>query len=194
MTSGSVIKYFLLAGLFVYLPAQADELENLMRSMAAVKNRVVVYKEEKQMEVLEDSLYSEGRLEFIVPNKLIRCVIKPVKICYTIDSRQLTIEKAGKIQTRSLDNFPLVRVFVESFRAVLAGDLATLKKHYSIIFTGDLVAWEITLRPKDKKLTTYVKKIELSGVGDDIQSYIVEDSNGDLTRMQLYQTDSEAIE
>ena len=61
-------------------------------------------------------------------------------------------------------------------------------------FSGDPPAWKLILQPKDKKLAVYVKKLELSGTGDDIQLYVVEDSNGDLTRMQFYPFDSKVNE
>lgn len=197
MISGSVIRSFVLVlifACFVVPTARAAEVEKLMAAMAAVKHRVVSYKEEKQMEMLEESLHSEGRLEYIAPDKLIRSVMKPVEMRYIINSRQLIIDKGGKLQVRSLENLPLVRVFVESFRSVLAGDLDTLNKYYSITFSGDPPAWKLILQPKDKKLAVYVKKLELSGTGDDIQLYVVEDSNGDLTRMQLYPFDSKVNE
>lgn len=197
MISGSVIRSFVLVlvfACFVVPTARAAEIEKLMASMAVVKHRIVSYKEEKQMEMLEESLHSDGRLEYIAPDKLIRSVMKPVEIRYVIDSRQLTIEKGGKLQVRSLENLPLVRVFVESLRSVLAGDLDTLNKHYSIAFSGYPLAWKLILQPKDKKLAAYIKKLELSGTGDDIQLYIVEDNNGDLTRMQLYPFGSEVNE
>jgi hypothetical protein len=174
---------------FVFLPANiahADELEQLMQEMAAVKHRIVQYKEEKQMDLLDAPLYSEGTLEYQAPDKLVRTVLKPSRVRYTIDSKQVIIEKADKRRTRNLDQLPLVRIFVESFRAVLAGDLSSLKKYYEIGFSGNQHLWEISLQPKDKKLAAYVDRLKVSGAGDVIQEYLVEDSNGDLTRMQLF--------
>jgi len=173
----------------VFLPAQnarSDELENLMQDMRAVKHRIVQYKEEKQMELLDIPFYSEGTLEYRAPDKLIRTVLKPSLVRYTVDSQQLIIEKAGKSRTRNLNQLPLVQIFVESFRAILAGDLSSLEKHYQVNFDGNRNQWEIRLRPKDKKLFAYVNSVKLSGTGEEIQLYVVEDSNGDLTRMRLY--------
>ena len=182
-------KSFLLIFLFSCVPvqaAQADELESLMQAMAAVKHRIVRYQEEKQMELLEAPLSSEGTLEYIAPDKLVRSVFKPSRIRYIIDNKMVTIEKGDKSRTRNLDELPVVRVFVESFRATLAGDLTSLQKHYDIEFSGTVGQWEIILRPKDKQLTDYVESLQLAGIGDRILLYMVEDSNGDLTRMRLF--------
>ena len=189
MTSGSAIKTLLLLVMLASLPGQdahADELEQLMQEMTTVKHRIVRYKEEKQMDLLDVPLYSEGTLEYRAPDKLVRTVLKPSRLRYTIDSKQVIIEKADKRRTRNLDQLPLVRNFVESFRAILAGDLSSLEKYYEIEFSGNQNQWQISLQPKDKKLAAYVDRLKVSGAGDVIQEYLIEDSNGDLTRMQLF--------
>lgn len=189
MTSGSAIKYLLLVVMFASLPVQSawsDELEHLMQDMAAIKHRIVQYKEEKQMELLDAPLYSEGTLEYLAPDKLVRTVLKPSRVRYTIDSKQVIIEKANKRRIQNLDQLPLVKTFVESFRAILAGDLISLQKYYEIVFSGNRDQWEISLQPKDKKLAAYVDRLRVSGAGDKILLYVVEDNNGDLTRMQLF--------
>jgi hypothetical protein len=189
MTSGSAIKYLLLVVMFASLPVQSawsDELEHLMQDMAAIKHRIVQYKEEKQMELLDAPLYSEGTLEYLAPDKLVRTVLKPSRVRYTIDSKQVIIEKANKRRIQNLDQLPLVKTFVESFRAILAGDLISLQKYYEIVFSGNRDQWEISLQPRDKKLAAYVNRLMVSGEGDKILLYVVEDSNGDLTRMQLF--------
>ncbi|MEA1890329.1 MAG: LolA-related protein [Pseudomonadota bacterium] len=189
MTSGSAIKHLLLVVMFASLPVQSawsNELELLMQDMTAVKHRTVQYKEEKQMELLDAPLFSEGTLEYLAPDKLIRTVIKPSRVRYIIDRKQVTIEKADKSRTRNLDQLPLVKTFVGSFRAILAGDLISLQKYYEIDFSGNRDQWEISLQPKNKKLAAYVSRLKVSGAGDKIMLYIVEDSNGDLTRMQLF--------
>jgi hypothetical protein len=169
---------------------QADELERLMQAMATIKHRTVCYQEEKRMDLLETPLSSEGMLEYIAPDILVRSVHKPSQVRYTIDSKLVNIEKGDKLQTRNLDDLPIVRIFVESFRAVLAGDLTSLLKHYDTVFNGDLGQWEIILYPKNKNLAGYVDKLHLSGTGDMIQMYIIEDSNGDLTRMRLFPSET----
>lgn len=190
MISGSVINRLLLTGLlficFTVQIARAGELESLMQLMASVQHRIVHYKEEKQMELLEIPLSSEGTLEYIAPNTLVRSVHRPSRVRYVINSRQVIIEKGEKSRTLNLDDLPLVRAFVESFRAMLAGDLTSLQAYYDIMFSGDRNQWQITLYPTDKSLAAYVEKLQLSGTGDSIRLYIIEDSNGDLTRMTLY--------
>lgn len=190
MISGSVINRLLLTGLlficFTVQIAHAGELESLMQLMASVQHRIVHYKEEKQMELLEIPLSSEGTLEYIAPNTLVRSVHRPSRVRYVINSRQVIIEKGEKSRTLNLDDLPLVRAFVESFRAMLAGDLTSLQAYYDIMFSGDRNQWQITLYPTDKSLAAYVEKLQLSGTGDSIRLYIIEDSNGDLTRMTLY--------
>ena len=189
--------YSLLIISFFLLPVQvahADELERLMQDMALVKHRTVQYKEEKQMELLDAPLYSEGTLEYLAPDKLVRTVIKPSQIRYIIDRKQVTIEKADKSRTRNLDQLPLVKSFVESFRAILAGDLISLQKYFEIAFSGNRDQWAISLQPKDKKLAAYVDRLRVSGAGDKIMLYVVEDSNGDLTRMQLFSKHADEAE
>jgi outer membrane lipoprotein-sorting protein len=181
--------YALLILSFVFLPLQvawSDELEHLMQDMAAVKHSIVQYKEEKQMELLDAPLFSEGTLEYQAPDKLVRTVLKPSRVRYTIDSKQVTIEKADKLRTRNLGQLPLVKIFTESFRSILAGDLTSLQKYYEIDFSGNRSQWKISLQPKDKKLAGYVNRLKLSGEDNKILLYVVEDSNGDLTRMQLF--------
>ena len=73
------------------------------------------------MELLHAPLYSEGTLEYRAPDTLVRTVLKPSRVRYTIDSKLVIIEKADKRRTQNLDQLPLVKTFVASFRAILAG-------------------------------------------------------------------------
>ncbi len=199
MTSGKGIKSCLFSLLlFIYIPGYAlagefENLEGLMKGMASVRQSMVQYREEKQMALLDEPLLSEGTLEYQAPDILIRTVDKPAAR-YVIDTDRVIIEKSGKTQIRNINQLPLLKGFFESFRAILAGDQDSLQNFYNVTFSNTGEQWRIHLLPKDKKLARYVKSIDVSGRGNSILLYRVEDSNGDLTSMQLFPTVPETVE
>jgi hypothetical protein len=70
-------------------------------------------------------------------------------------------------------------------RAVLAGDLAGLARHYRYRFEGELSAWKLELEPLDKGAAAAVRRIDIEGSKAQLSRIAVEEVRGDRTHFVL---------
>ncbi|MCZ7566328.1 MAG: outer membrane lipoprotein carrier protein LolA [Burkholderiales bacterium] len=159
--------------------AAAFDLERLMRELAAREAATVRFEETRHSDALREPLVATGELRYRRPARLERRMLTPRAERYTIDGGAVTIERDGNERTFALDGLPVLRVFVESIRATLAGDLAALRRHYQVLFAGQREAWTIALLPADAALAEYVTSVRISGSGDRIERMETLETSGD---------------
>ena len=82
---------------------------------------------------------------------------------------QATIVRGGKSRTFSLARVPELASLQASFGAMLAGDRATLERHYRLAPQGTRERWTLALAPKDAKLAAKVRQIVLYGRGAELR-------------------------
>ena len=70
-------------------------------------------------------------------------------------------------------------------RATLAGDRAALERHYSVQLEGQPEAWTLTLMPREQKLASLVKRIQIAGVRERLKRIEVEEASGDWSVMLI---------
>jgi hypothetical protein len=94
-----------------------------------------------------------------------------------------------------LESNPVVRVFVDSLRLVLAGDLPALRILYRVEMLAfdpaDQGAWALSLKPLDPALGKVLKSIELRGSGNRLGELRVQEVNGDLSITQFSDVNSQ---
>ena len=81
----------------------------------------------------------------------------------------------------SLSSQPLLAAWVESLRATLAGDAASLSAHFTVALTGSARRWTLELRPLDPALRSIVRSVEITGDGAQITKYEINELQGDRT-------------
>jgi len=74
---------------------------------------------------------------------------------------------------------------VESIRAPLAGDLATLNRFYKISFGGSERNWLLALVPTEPNMARLVRFIRIRGSGDRIDRIEIEETGGDVSLMTI---------
>jgi hypothetical protein len=81
----------------------------------------------------------------------------------------------------------VVRVvpFVESIRATLAGDRASLERYFTVGFQGDLAHWTLQLTPKDATVARSVEQVRISGERDVIHEVEIRQSDGDRSLVTI---------
>jgi hypothetical protein len=82
-----------------------------------------------------------------------------------------------------LSDFPVIRGFVEAFRATLQGDFTTLSRYYLLELQGGENSWALQLRPQQASLAAAVRLIDVKGVSGTITSFTVEEQSGDFTTL-----------
>lgn len=167
--------------------AQDNELESLLRTMAAVRNRTDAFTETKVIPELDLPLPSEGTLRWTAPDRLEKHTTSPIEERLTVQGARMVYARPDRGVTRDfgLDDQPELRALVESVRATLAGDLAGLRRYYAVGFEGAAAgAWRLVLTPLSARVRAAVQEIRLAGQGAQVLAVDTEGGGG-VTRMRI---------
>jgi hypothetical protein len=136
--------------------------------------------------VLSRPLDLSGTLVYRAPDTLIKRVVSPVHESYRVSGNTVRFKRQGKPPRQfSLDDYPALRVLIESIRATLGGHAATLRRLYSVTLAGDRERWTLKLTPKLPPLKHHVHRVQLSGHNDRIVRIVTVEANGDRSIMDL---------
>jgi outer membrane lipoprotein carrier protein LolA len=169
--------------------AAAFGLEQLMAELRQVKSATGRFVERKELHMLDKPVEASGTLIYLAPDQMQKITISPSWERLAVRQSTLTIEQEGKSRSFSLGDRPEIGAFVESIRATLAGDLATLERFYTVTLTGDGKDWQLSLVPKERKLQELVKDIRISGSGRSIHTVETEEADGDRSVMRVVEED-----
>ncbi len=161
------------------------QIIQLLRILATVHTSTTRFTEEKTLSVLDKPLLITGTLRYDAPDHLQKQVTFPQPESYDIRGEQLTIITNEGRRELSLGDYPLLRIFVESLRATLAGEIDTLDRYYLMQFTGTLKEWQLTLLPRDDTVKPYVSQIILRGQHKHLKHLEIYESNGDKSLMTM---------
>lgn len=158
-------------------------LDSLLRDFSRLPGMEARFREEKRIALLAVPVRSEGRIYFAPgPARLMRRVTSPDPSAALIANDQLRMRNGDQTEELSIRGNPVLHGFVESFRAVLAGDQATLERFYRARLTpGDADAWELTLTPRNEALAGFVREIRMQGHGVVIEQMRMIEVSGDET-------------
>jgi outer membrane lipoprotein-sorting protein len=172
-------------------PQTATELFNKMATLSGLEATFV---ETKKVALLKVPLRSEGKLFYMRPGYLLRQVTTPKPTQVLITPERLELKDAQGTRTMDLRARPDVKLFVESFIKVLAGDQASLAKAFDIQFERSTTApqpanspatWTLTLTPKAAPLSQLVRKLSLMGKGYAVERIEVLETKGDSAVTEL---------
>jgi outer membrane lipoprotein-sorting protein len=176
--------------LSLVLPAAAQSawtLEQLLSGLAARPSSEKRFTEQKTLNVLSEPLLLSGTLSYTAPNRLEKHVLTPNEEHYLVDGDSLLLENksANLHRSFSLRNYPALWAFVESLRATLAGDAATLRRFYALQLTGGRQQWQLTLTPQQPGMAQVVSSIRIGGRADQVTRIEILENNGDRSLMML---------
>jgi outer membrane lipoprotein-sorting protein len=162
-------------------------VEQLMQALAAVKSSKARFVERKHMAILNAPLESSGTLVYVAPARLEKHTLAPRAESLVLDGEDITITSAetGQRRTLNLQDYPLIRAFVESIRSTLAGDLSTLTRFYEVELAGSERAWRLTLKPSEPEMQEVVREIRISGESRTISAVETIETNGDRSVMTI---------
>ena len=153
---------------------------------AGVRTASARFVEKKFVQLLARPLQSSGTLIFNAPDRLQKETLAPTASRLTVNGDRLTVvQPDGKTRDVSLSEVPEIGALVESIRATLAGDGATLTRYYTPTLSGTAGNWSLTLEPRDSRLRNLVTTIRMQGEGTVIRSIETVERDGDRTEMTI---------
>lgn len=144
--------------------------------------------------MLSAPLRIEG--EYARPDEatLVRQVRAPYAETTTIRDGQATIAREGRrARTFALSRAPELEGLQASFGALLAGDAASLERHYRLEASGSREDWTLVLVPRAEAMAGSVRDITLRGRGAELRCIETRPVEGELQRTLLAGAARDAI-
>jgi outer membrane lipoprotein-sorting protein len=165
---------------FAQGPGEAPTLESVLAGFARVEALSAHFREEKRMALLTVPLVSEGDLYYQKPRLLARHTRTPSPASLVLSGDQLSFGDAQRKESMGVDGHPAVRVLVDTFVSVLAGDTKKLKDMANVQLerVGER-GFRILVTPKDPSVLKLVKSMSFEGEGSVLTRMELVDSNGD---------------
>jgi outer membrane lipoprotein-sorting protein len=160
-------------------------LERLMKEFSRVKKSETRFFEQKTLKILTEPLELSGRLTYTAPHRLEKITEMPYQERLVLNGDELRVENQEGVKYFTLDDLPAVRALVESFRATLAGDLESLRRHYRVDFSGGKENWQLVLSPLSPKVKEMLEVIRIKGAQARITTIEIIESDADRSLMQL---------
>ncbi|MDC0719208.1 outer membrane lipoprotein carrier protein LolA [Nannocystis bainbridge] len=157
-------------------------LDQLLGQFAGMSGLQATFREEKRMALLAAPLVNEGTIYF-VPNgkkpRLARHTAKPARSVVVIDGSALKLADDAGREEIALDKSPMVRLFIDSFIKIFAGDREALTNMYAMDLQAEGQRWTLKLKPKLTPLDKLIERVEIAGDGVVIASMRVVEVGGD---------------
>jgi hypothetical protein len=117
-------------------PADAGPvtIDSLLARFHGIVGLSARFHEEKRIAMLAQPLVSEGTVHYAPPGKIARHTLTPSVSSVVLDGTTLRFGDATSERSIDTGTSPVVRAFVDSFLAVLAGDRAALERSFVLDF------------------------------------------------------------
>jgi len=162
------------------------ELTELMQRLSTVRTAGGKFTERKYLSILNEPLILEGTVQYRAPDYLKKEYDDPDSESYEVRGDNLTIEfPDGRRRDLSIDEHPVLRAFVESYRGTLAGDLETLRRHFELELGGHMDAWQLRLTPRTPELVERLRAVVMRGREGTVTSVETLEASGDRSVMTL---------
>jgi hypothetical protein len=168
-------------------PASADwDIPELMHALASSTHPAVPFQETRSLAYLDVALTSRGVLSIDEAGRLIKETTAPEPERLIIDHDALHSTREGEDEVSlSLGDYPVIRGFVEAFRATLQGDSATLSRYYLLELQGGADSWSLQLKPQQASLGAVIRVINVKGIEGRVTRFTVEEQSGDSTTLRM---------
>jgi hypothetical protein len=163
-------------------PANLDELMGLL---AARRHGHMAFTEVQTLAMLDRPLESSGELLYDAPDRLEKRTLKPKPEDLTIEAGVLTARRGRHTRTLELAAYPQLSPLIDSLRATLSGDRATLERTFAVQLAGSLADWTLHLTPRDAAAARIVREVRISGSRAALGSVEILQADGDRTLLTL---------
>jgi hypothetical protein len=176
---------WLLLGLLATSLARAADLDDLMKLLAQRQHGHVTFVEEHFLAVLDRPVESSGELLYDAPDRLEKRILKPKPETLVLEHDVITAHRGKRTFVLNLGDYPQIVPLIDSIRATLAGDRASLERFFKVSLDGTLDHWTLLLLPSDATVARTVRQIRIEGTRDDIHTVEIQQADNDRSLMTI---------
>ena len=166
-------------------PATAQDLDRLMTLLAQRQHGHVSFVEEHFLAVLDRPVESSGELLYDAPDRLEKRTLKPKPETVILEHGVITAHRGHRTYVLNLSDYPQIVPLIDSIRATLAGDRASLEHFFKVTLDGSLEHWTLLLLPSDPSVGKSVKQIRIEGAQDAIHTVEIQQADGDRSLLTI---------
>jgi hypothetical protein len=166
-------------------PAVPDGLDALMHELASHPSGRVTYTEVQHLGVLDRPLESSGELLYEAPDRLEKRILKPRPETLVLAHGVLSATRGKHTRTMELAAWPQVAPLLESLRATLTGDRATLERIFSVELEGNAARWTLALTPKDPEAARTITRVTITGENASLKTVEIRETDGDRSLLTI---------
>jgi hypothetical protein len=169
------------------LPVRAAgfDLQALAALLAQRKSAEARFTEERFVSGIEGPLRASGVLSFSAPGRFERRTLEPTQESMAVDGNTITLKRGGRSRQMAMDAVPEVGALLEAVRGTLTGNAVTLDKHFTTRVEGTAARWLLTLVPRDARLASQVRELQIAGLQSDVRSVALWLAGGDHSVMAI---------
>ncbi|MBX3602839.1 MAG: outer membrane lipoprotein carrier protein LolA [Rubrivivax sp.] len=159
------------------------DLKALTALLAQRREAEARFSEERHVTGFDSPLRASGTLSFSAPDRFVRHVLEPRPESMAVQGNTIVLRRGGRSRQMTLDAVPELTALVEAMRGTLTGDAALLQRHFETRVEGEPGRWTLTLLPRDARLATQVREMQIAGQAGEIRSVGLWLTNGDRSLM-----------
>lgn len=165
-------------------------LDQLMSTLGTVRHVDARYVEHRTLRSLRIPIETRGTLRFDAPDRLVKATDPAANGAsdrLTINGNQLTIDRGSGAApiVLTLSEHPEIGVLIESIRATLSGDTASLRRTFDMSLAGSLDHWQLVLQPHDPARRAVLQWMRITGYAKRITAIDTQDGDGDHSEMTI---------
>ena len=165
--------------------APSQDLDSLMGLLAQRQHGHVSFTEKHFLAVLDRPVESSGELLYDAPDRLEKRTLKPKPETLVLQHGVITAQRGRHTYTLNLSDYPQIVPLIDSIRATLAGDRASLERLFKVTFDGALEQWTLVLAPSDPAVGKSVREIRIEGARDAIHTVEIQQADGDRSLLTI---------
>lgn len=165
--------------------AQTIKITDLFQALSLIKTEKKYFTETQQDPFLDILQTRSGIMHYQSPNLLEQHYQTPIKGQITFTPTQIKIDFPDRTLEFSVERFPEISLFSQTFLTLLRGDLKTLRKNFTLTFqTKDDLTWQLNLTPTNQ-LKKHLQSINVTGAQSKIQSILLTQRSGEWRKITL---------
>jgi len=150
----------------------------LMAALAALGDADATFTELRYVPVLDAPVKSSGTLRFVAPDRIEKHTLQPRAESMVLAGDQLTLRQGQRARSLALADLPDGGLAINSLRGTMAGDLAALRRGWTVTLHGERSKWTLDLAPVSPAVAQYIETVQIEGRGEKIDRVEIRQADG----------------